>query len=157
MPSRRSRAYRLTALLLAVGVCSALGVGSAQPWHLHLLEGLRLFHGHSHLGGHHHAELHALAEGTHRPDEHALPSPGHERTAASAEAATTPGSGGESEEDEPHDSDCTLVGGGPTCLESSSATFAAPALVAQRREALRPTALRLREPVSRPGARAPPA
>lgn len=141
-PSRRSRLNSLTALLLAVGVGGALGVGPAQLWHRHLLEGLQLFHSHSHLGGHHHDELHALAEGTHRPDaEDALPSPGHGR---------------EPEEDESPDSDCTLIAGGPTGLERSAATFAAPVFVPLRREALRPTALHFGEPISRPGARAPP-
>jgi len=119
---------------------------------------LQLFHSHSHLGGHHHAELHAPAEGTHRPDaEQALPIPEHGQTAVSAEGATTPGSGHEPEEDEPPDSDCTLITGGPTCLERPSETFVAPAFVPQLRAALRPTALRFGELVSRPGARAPPA
>ena len=141
-PSRLFHSYRFTALLLAVGVGSTLGIGPAQPWHRHLLEGLQLFHSHSHLGGHHHEELHALAEDTHRPDaEHALPSRGQDR---------------EPEEDEPPDSDCRLIAGGSTDLERSSATFAAPVFVPQRREALRPTALFLGELVPRPGARAPP-
>lgn len=133
-PSRLFRSYRFTALLLAIGVGSTLGVGPAQPWHRHLLDGLQLFHSHSHLGSHHHEELHALAE-------HATPSPGH---------------GHEPEEDEPTDSDCTLIAGSSTYLERSSATFAAPVFEPQRHAALRPTALRSRELLSRPGARGPP-
>ena len=145
---RSSCLDRLTALFLAAGVVGALGVGLAQPWHRHLLEGLQLFHHHSDLGSHHHEEFHALAESTHGPraglasDEHAPHDPGH---------------GGEPEEDDARDIDCTLIGGSPTSLERSSEAFTEPMVVAQRREALRPTALRVRDPASSPGARAPPA
>lgn len=141
-PHRPPRWHRPAALLLAVAVGGALGVGTAQPWHRHLLEGLQLFHAHSHLGGHHHQELHAIAEGTHRSAEPSHRSPGHRRE---------PG------EDGPSDSDCTLISGGPTSLERSAATFTAPAFVPQRREVARLAAFRVGELVSRPGARAPPA
>lgn len=153
-PSRRPLAHRLTALLLAVVIGGALGVGAARPWHRHLLAGLQLFHSHSHLGSHHHQELHALAASAGRvPAEHAHPHQPHGR--AGEPRTHSPGSD-ESEDDPRPESDCALLAGGLTTLARSSADFAAPVFVVQRRDEPRAPAFRPREPAAHRGARAPP-
>lgn len=116
--TRHNATCRLTALLVAIVVGGALGVGGSLPWHRHLLAGLELFHSHSHLGGHHHDELHALAESFSQ--------------SASRHAGTpqSPGNSDDESDDNPSEPECALLSGSWTGLYEAPAHVTASSTVA---------------------------
>jgi len=146
-PARNQLPHRFAALLLVLGVAGVLGIGQSLPWHRHLLAGLELFHSHSHVGGHHHDELHALAERAGRTEHEGSGTP----------QGRVPGGSGDESGDSPPEPECALVPGGLPTLTETSIDQPAPPTIARAATLARSRVHASREPLLPSDARAPPA